>query len=200
MKVNMRYGIEITILKITAMTLFVALPFVGFFAGMSHQKSVTGTCQQPKVVKLTAKPTTAPTPAIIMGKFFSQRYSYSAMIPDGWRAEVKESGPYSDLFVYSPDYAKSGVSIFIRVEDTREKSVDEYFEHDFMAQGLAENIKTAKYGDRDMIQYDYAYEGVRATDTIFVNNGKKYLIKLDHLGRKQQYWKEYQAFIKSFRI
>ena len=52
----------------------------------------------------------------------------------------------------------------------------------------------------DAIQFDYDYEGNRATITIFVNDGMYYTVKYRYVDSqsKQNYWNEYTKLLSSF--
>lgn len=138
---------------------------------------------------------------------------YTLEYPSSWKGGT-ESIPsglkldYEDFFISSPDHPLKdeysllkGAEIFIRVENSDEKSIEDIFNNDPLAPEIAINKTKTVVDGVDAIQYDYSYESNIATMTIFIKDGKYYTVKYRYVdsNSKQSDWNTYMNLLKSFK-
>jgi hypothetical protein len=190
--------------KVVFLILLVLLPFAGFYLGLRYQKPVA----PPVTNKNSPTPQTSKTLQKLSKQFTSQRYGYTVTIPNKWIGEVEQEDSFEDVNIYSPDYQQEesmrgfskGANIFIRVEETGTKDINEDLKKDVLWNEISTNVKKINIQGIKAIQYDYKYEGTQAVDTVFIAEGKKYLVKLDYSTGRNDYWKEYQFVLNTLEF
>ena len=141
----------------------------------------------------------------IVGYIMEYPASWSGGLIETPEAIVQD---YQDFLITSPDHRVSGgypvlekgAELFVRVEKTQHSTIGEIFNNDLLAQEIAFNRTSTTVDGLEAIQYDYSYEGHRATMTIFSKNGHYYTVKyrcVDNDSR-QKNWDDYMRLLESF--
>ncbi|MBU1016819.1 hypothetical protein KJ678_01495 [Patescibacteria group bacterium] len=88
-----------TLSKILAGTLFILLPFVGFYLGLKYQVSLSPKDAIPPTVSTSVKtPTTSPDPTVDWKIYNGKDYTYK--YPPDWRAEVGYLFSYDESLLH----------------------------------------------------------------------------------------------------
>ena len=139
---------------------------------------------------------------------------YSMEYPASWSGGLIETPDavvqdYQDFFIVSPDHRVSGgypvlekgAELFVRVEKTQYSTIDDVFNSDLLAQEIAFARTSTTVDGLEAIQYDYSYEGHRATMTIFTKNGNYYMVKYRYVDNesRQNNWDDYLRLLNSFK-
>jgi hypothetical protein len=131
--------------------------------------------------------------------------------PTDWKLEMESGKPEGCFAKYltSPDYKMSegypvlekGFQITIKLCETEETSIKEVFSSNPLKTSIARNINEINLGDIPVIQYDYSYEGTIATDTVFINNGYDYLVRLRYSIENDRFinWDIYQSMLNNIQ-
>lgn len=116
---------------------------------------------------------------------------------------------YQDFSIESPDHQISegypvlekGAEFFVRVEKTQYSTIDDIFNNDPLASEIAFDKTTTTVDGLEAIQYDFSYEGHRATMTIFTKNGNYYTVKYRYANNdsRQNNWDDYRKLLTSFK-
>jgi hypothetical protein len=140
---------------------------------------------------------------------------YSMEYPASWTGgldEIPEAivQDYQDFSIESPDHQVSegypvlekGAEFLVRVEKTQYFSIVDIFNNDSLAQEIAFDKTTTKVDGLEAIQYDYSYEGHRATMTIFTKKGNYYTVRYRYVDNdsKQNNWVDYIRLLNSFKL
>ena len=140
---------------------------------------------------------------------------YLLSYPPNWKGGLQEipqgsKQDYQDFNIQSPDYKFStegyptleqGSEVFVRAEKTDKSSIDDIYNGDLSAE-IGKNKIYTTVDNQQAIQFDFSYEGVEATMTIFLKNGIHYTIKLIYVGEigKQAMWNNYLKLLNSFKV
>jgi hypothetical protein len=132
---------------------------------------------------------------------------YSMEYPVNWTGGLNEIPEaivqdYQDFSIESPDHQISegypvlekGAEFFVRVEKTQYSTIDDIFNNDPLASEIAFDKTTTTVDGLEAIQYDFSYEGHRATMTIFTKNGNYYTVKYRYANNdsRQNNWDDYR--------
>lgn len=205
-------GKSILILLIAILLLIVGLGGI-YYLGLNKSKSIVQKQSEaitPTSTQSILTPTLSPDQAQKnqdVVQFEDPKFKYKLQYPASWKPSQKEVAPFAAVFE-SPDYynsgrdsAMKGTRILIHEENTNETDIDIKFSKDPLGPEIARNkIKTVVDGQK-AIQYDYSYEGVNATNTIFIKNGISYLIKIEYANEagKEAFWSIYNNLLTSFK-
>lgn len=132
---------------------------------------------------------------------------YIVQYPSNWIGGIVNQ----DFSVKSPDYQMSsedfpvlekGAEFLIRVKKTNHSTIDDVFNNDPLASKIAFNKTTMTVDGLPAIQYDFDYEGYRATETILTKNGNYYAVMYRYVDdtSKLHYWNDYIRLLSSFKI
>ncbi len=137
---------------------------------------------------------------------------YSMEYPASWTGRLNEVfivQDYQDFSIESPDHQISegypvlekGAEFVVRVEKTQYSNVDDIFDNDPLAPEIAFDKTKVTVDGLEAIQYDYSYEGHRATMTIFTKNGNYYTVKYRYVDNdsRQNNWDDYGRLLTSFK-
>jgi hypothetical protein len=130
--------------------------------------------------------------------------------PSNWKIQDNYSN-YQNIYVYSPDYKQStdgiiiledGAAISFVVKDTDYTDLETYFSSDPLLSKIAQNKIDTTVDSQKSIQYDFSYEATTATDTVFINDGKLYILRMSYYDNtgKLNHWNEYKKFVDSFQL
>jgi len=171
----------------------------------------------PKAPKEAALPTPEPHPnpevTTDLNTFIHPVLNYQISYPKAWNVTpVNEKyQDYDSFMIRTSDYSLSdpeigyqyiekGGEIIVGAKDTTEDTIQTLFDQDTLGKSIAQNLTTTKVAGENAIQYDFSYEGVAATYTIFIHQGIYYTVKLSYLDQaaKTDLWNEYQIVLNSF--
>ena len=161
-------------------------------------------------------PTSISTTEVTGGwaKFTHPIVGYSMEYPASWTGgliEIPEDivQDYQDFSIESPDHQISkgypvlekGAEFLVRVEKTQYSTTDDIFNNDLLATEIAFDKTTTIVDGLEAIQYDYSYEGHRATMAIFTKNGNYYTVKYRYVDNdsRQNNWDVYRRLLTSFK-
>ena len=136
---------------------------------------------------------------------------YSLEYPPNWSGGEKDLRTtdyesYKDFQIFSPNFSgkersTTGAIILVRAENTNKQSIEQFY-NETLAKEIGKNKRDIVVNNQPTIQYDYSYEGVIATDTIFIRDNRIYLIKLEYssLDEKDRWWNVYTKVLETFKI
>lgn len=173
------------------------------------------TSLQPSPIDSVPNPTTTSEVINEWTKFTHPAVGYAIEYPANWTGRLNEipeviEQDYQDFYIESPNHQVSkgypvlenGAEFFVRVEKTQYSTIEEIFNNDPLAPEIAFDKTTTKVDGLGAIQYDYNYEGHRATMTIFTKNGNYYTVKYRYVNNqsRQTNWNDYIKLLSSFKI
>lgn len=199
---------------------FVLFGVGGYVLGMqkgSQTNTVDNTTPVPTQSPTDSVPKPTTTAEVIDGwtRFTHPVVGYTMEYPISWTGGLNEIPEaivqdYQDFYIESPDYQISegypvlekGAELFVRVEKTQYSTIDDIFNNDPLAPGIAFDKTTITVDGLEAIQYDYSYEGHRATITIFTKNGNFYTVKYRYVDNqsRQTNWNDYIKLLSSFKV
>lgn len=178
--------------------------------------------------QISQSPTASPSPTdsvpnptatseLINGwtKFTHPVVGYEMEYPANWTGGLNDipeaiEQDYQDFYIESPNHQisegypvlESGAEFFIRVEKTQYLTTEEIFNNDPLAPEIAFDKIATTVDGLEAIQYDYSYEGHRATMTIFTKNDNYYIVKYRYVDNqsRQTNWDDYIKLLSSFKI
>lgn len=136
---------------------------------------------------------------------FTKTGKYSFVYPKGWELETETqfNSPDYEINTEAPGYGlNSGASIHLISEPTKEASIDKMFELEKFGGRLDSTKAITSVGGQKAISYDYAYEAVTATRTIFIHKNVYYVITFFWTNQqaKQKYLNAYKEMLASFKF
>lgn len=149
--------------------------------------------------------------------FVHPKLEYTFSYPSDWRPQVYKSPaglavqPYTDYIIFSPDYVVKdtmdsstilkGASIFIRGVEVPDKTIEDRFARNILAQKVASSVSRITIDGVPAIAYTYSNEGENATNTTLIKNGKWYLLKYEYGNQSDKDANQavYQQVLDSFR-
>lgn len=148
--------------------------------------------------------------------FVHPKLKYSLLYPSSWTGELQEIPPgskliYQEFLAFSPDFQMSqegmpvlekGTSILVQASTPIAQTAEEQFNKNTMLKSMAKNVKNSSVAGNPAIQYDYSFEGIVATDTVFISNNIYYLIRLRYPSEKNKetYLPIYSSLLESFTL
>lgn len=134
---------------------------------------------------------------------------HSLIFPPGWTVE-SDSHPedFENFRIESPDYKVSegypvleqGAKIETVAKSTKEEWVEEFLNKNPLYPKIAEDIREVTVDDQKATQYDYTYEMVAATKTVFIKDGICHAVEYRYVdpGKKRTNWDTYERVLDSF--
>jgi hypothetical protein len=204
-----------TFSKLLALSLFIILPFLGFYLGMQYQQKVT--VVTPIALEVQKIPT--PTPTLIdttNWKIYTNTVAgYSLKYPSGWQLLTNANNYPTNIILESPDYLENSPWTGARIElsaygTTTSTNVKDVLNAEVESGSLSayKNYKELQINGVKAIQYDITFldnNGLlfTSTDVSFIENKRMYTFSLSYypsIEPKNKYLATFQNIISTFRL
>ena len=201
--------------KLLALSLFIILPFLGFYLGMQYQQKVT--VVTPIALEVQKIPT--PTPTLIdttNWKIYTNTVAgYSLKYPSGWQLLTNANNYPTNIILESPDYLENSPWTGARIElsaygTTTSTNVKDVLNAEVESGSLSayKNYKELQINGVKAIQYDITFldnNGLlfTSTDVSFIENKRMYTFSLSYypsIEPKNKYLATFQNIISTFRL
>ena len=177
-------------------------------------------------ISLSTSPTPSPTAQAEdipngWAKFSHPTAGYSLIYPKDWKGGLGPIGlgtrrswepiEFEDFYIESPDHSvatpgvpalEQGRELYVTATKVSATSVDAVYDSDELGAIINRNKSTTKVDGQAAIQYDYAYEQIKATVTMVMKDGVIYLATFRYVDDegKQAGWDDYKRLVASIKL